>query len=57
MTQHLDPLQLWHFWHKQHSKPGRPEKGPGKTLLSICLFTYNYSPMLTFNKNIDKTVR
>jgi len=47
ITQHLDPLQLWQFWHKQHSKPGWPEKSLSKTLLIVCFFTYNYSPLFT----------
>ncbi|EEU9321444.1 hypothetical protein D3G85_25175 [Escherichia coli] len=57
ITQHLDSLQLWQFWHKQHLKPGLPEKGLSKTFLSICFFTYNYSPLFTLNKNIRNTVR
>ncbi|KJM98573.1 hypothetical protein SS18_25310, partial [Enterobacter hormaechei subsp. steigerwaltii] len=55
--QHLDSLQLWQFWHKQHLKPGLPEKGLSKTLLTVCFFTYNYSPLFTLNKNIINTVR
>jgi hypothetical protein len=47
ITQHLDSLQLWQFWHKHHSKPGLPGKGLSKTLLTVCFFTYNYSPLLT----------
>ncbi|MCK7275786.1 hypothetical protein, partial [Enterobacter hormaechei] len=57
ITQHLDSLQLWQFWHKQHLKPGLPEKGLSKTLLTVCFFTYNYSPLFTLNKNIINTVR
>ncbi|AYA13049.1 hypothetical protein AWI07_13595 [Enterobacter roggenkampii] len=57
MTQHLDSLQLWQFWHKQHPKPGWPEKGLSKTLLIVCFFTYNYSPLFILNKNINNTVR
>ncbi|MBZ6702025.1 hypothetical protein B7D68_19580 [Klebsiella pneumoniae] len=57
ITQHLDSLQLWQFWHKHHSKPGLPGKGLSKTLLIVCFFTYNYSPLFTYNKNISNTVR
>ncbi|EFN4608579.1 hypothetical protein FQG13_21700 [Escherichia coli] len=57
ITQHLDSLQLLQFWHKQHLKPGWPEKGLSKTLLTVCFFTYNYSPLFTLNKNISNTVR
>jgi len=57
MTQHLDSLQLWQFWHKHHLKPGLPEKGLSKTLLTVCFFTYNYSPLFTLNKKISNTVR
>ncbi|RWT47247.1 hypothetical protein DN464_07840 [Enterobacter cloacae] len=57
ITQHLDSLQLWQFWHKHHSKPGLPEKGLSKTLPIVCFFTYNYSPLFTLNKNISNTVR
>ncbi|PNC27269.1 hypothetical protein CK475_17675 [Enterobacter cloacae] len=56
ITQHLDSLQLWQFWHKQHSKPGLPEKGLSKTLLIVCFFTDNYSPLFTIIKNINNTV-
>ncbi|AWF33252.1 hypothetical protein CSC19_1827 [Enterobacter hormaechei] len=55
MTQHLDSLQLWQFWHKQHSKPGLPEKGLSKTLLIVYFFTDNCSPLFTINKNIINT--
>ncbi|MBD4501631.1 hypothetical protein GUG79_10555, partial [Xanthomonas citri pv. citri] len=54
---HLDSLQLWQFWHKQHSKPGWPEKGLSKTLLIVCFFTYNYSPLFTEKKKTINTVR
>ncbi|RTN22779.1 hypothetical protein EKN94_15145 [Enterobacter quasimori] len=57
ITQHLDSLQLWQFWHKHHSKPGLPEKGLSKTLLIVCFFTYNCSLLFTLNKNISNTVR
>ncbi|TCB83280.1 hypothetical protein E0L16_18305 [Enterobacter quasihormaechei] len=57
ITQHLDSLQLWQFWHKHHLKPGLPEKGLSKTLLTVCFFTYNYSPLFTLNKKISNTVR
>ncbi|WP_063864522.1 hypothetical protein, partial [Enterobacter hormaechei] len=57
ITQHLDSLQLWQFWHKQHSKPGWPEKGLSKTLLIVCFFTYNYSPLFTEKKKTINTVR
>ncbi|KTG93364.1 hypothetical protein ASV37_21435 [Enterobacter hormaechei subsp. steigerwaltii] len=50
-------MQLWQCWHKQHSKPGLPEKGLSKTLLIVCFFTYNCSPLFTLNKNISNTVR
>ncbi|AOP84707.1 hypothetical protein A3N41_04130 [Enterobacter hormaechei subsp. steigerwaltii] len=50
-------MQLWQFWHKHHSKPGLPEKGLSKTLLIVCFFTYNYSPLFTLNKNISNTIR
>ncbi|HAS1797183.1 TPA: hypothetical protein I4G66_24795 [Enterobacter cloacae] len=56
ITQHLDSLQLWQLWHKHHSKPGLPEKGLSKTLLIVCFFTDNYSPLFTINKNINNTV-
>ncbi|PQZ11603.1 hypothetical protein C5933_00210 [Cronobacter sakazakii] len=56
MTQHLDSLQLWQFWHKHHLKPGWPEKGLSKTLLIVCFFTDNCSPLFTINKNISNTV-
>ncbi|EFB2910906.1 hypothetical protein DFZ77_07250 [Escherichia coli] len=49
ITQHLDSLQLWQFWHKHHSKPGWPEKGLSKTLLSICFLlitVHHCSPSL-----------
>ncbi|KLQ99440.1 hypothetical protein ABF61_07585 [Enterobacter hormaechei subsp. steigerwaltii] len=50
-------MQLWQFWHKQHLKSCLPEKGLSKTLLIVCFFTYNCSPLFTLNKNISNTVR
>ncbi|EDS0731395.1 hypothetical protein CB363_004638, partial [Salmonella enterica subsp. enterica] len=43
-------------WHKQTLKTGWPEKGRRKTLLTVCFFTYNYSPLFTLNKKISNTV-
>ncbi|EDQ2594440.1 hypothetical protein GK93_004618, partial [Salmonella enterica subsp. enterica] len=56
-TQQHDSLPLWQKWHKQTLKPGWPEKGLRKTLLTVCFFTYNYSPLFTLNKKISNTVR
>ncbi|EDJ4952281.1 hypothetical protein GE757_22160 [Salmonella enterica] len=40
-------MPLWQKWHKQTLKTGWPEKGCRKTLLTVCFFTYNYSPLFT----------
>jgi hypothetical protein len=56
-TQQHDSLPLWQFWHKQTLKPGLPEKGLRKTLLTVCFFTYNYSLLFTEKKKISNTVR
>ncbi|EAM1270738.1 hypothetical protein D9872_15480 [Salmonella enterica] len=40
-------MPLWQKWHKQTLKPGWPEKGLRKTLLTVCFFTYNYSLLFT----------
>ncbi|PVJ74166.1 hypothetical protein C4714_24050, partial [Salmonella enterica subsp. enterica serovar Javiana] len=56
-TQQHDSLPLWQKWHKQTLKPGLPEEGLRKTLLTVCFFTYNYSPLFTLNKKISNTVR
>ncbi|EDT8754643.1 hypothetical protein ZX34_004621, partial [Salmonella enterica subsp. enterica serovar Gaminara] len=56
-TQQHDSLPLWQKWHKQTLKPGWPEKGLRKTLLTVCFFTYNYSLLFTEKKKISNTVR
>ncbi|EOC3316145.1 hypothetical protein ACI269_004094, partial [Salmonella enterica subsp. enterica serovar Newport] len=38
-------------------KPGLPEKGLRKTLLTVCFFTYNYSLLFTEKKKISNTAR
>ncbi|EEB5512683.1 hypothetical protein GJN65_12935 [Salmonella enterica subsp. enterica] len=55
-TQQHDSLPLWQKWHKWHLKPGWPEKGLSKTLLTVCFFTYNYSLLFTPKKKISNTV-
>jgi hypothetical protein len=56
-TQQHDSLPLWQKWHKQTLKTGLPEKGLRKTLLTVCFFTNNYSPLFTEKKKISNTVR
>ncbi|EFB2687022.1 hypothetical protein FHE33_20145 [Escherichia coli O157:H7] len=56
-TQQHDSLPLWQKWHKQTLKTGWPEKGLWKTLLTVCFFTNNYSPLFTGKKKISNTVR
>ncbi|PCQ01719.1 hypothetical protein CP995_33180, partial [Klebsiella pneumoniae] len=56
-TQQHDLLRLWQCWHKQDVKPGLPEKGLRKSILTVCFFTINYSPLFTIRKNIINTVR
>ncbi|WP_228006627.1 hypothetical protein, partial [Salmonella enterica] len=55
-TQQHDSLPLWQKWHKQTLKPGWPEKGLRKTLLTVCFFTNNYSLLFTLRKKISNTV-
>ncbi|EAT7909928.1 hypothetical protein F1H35_21900 [Salmonella enterica] len=55
-AQQHDSLSLSECWHKQTLKSGWPEKGCRKILLTICFFTYNYSPLFTSNKKINNTV-
>ncbi|OVW99793.1 hypothetical protein BME42_16865 [Klebsiella pneumoniae] len=55
-TQQHDLLRLWQFWHKRTSKPGLPEKGLRKSILTVCFFTYNCSLLFTLNKRISNTV-
>ncbi|EAO3285493.1 hypothetical protein FJI00_12520 [Salmonella enterica] len=55
-AQQHDSLPLSECWHKQTLKTGWPEKGRRKTLLTVCFFTYNYSPLFTINKKISNTV-
>ncbi|NTZ46379.1 hypothetical protein C3709_20770 [Lelliottia aquatilis] len=56
ITQHLDSLRLWQFWHKQGGKTRLARKRSKENPLSVCFFTDNYSPLFTFNKNISNTV-
>ncbi|MTG20567.1 hypothetical protein GJD65_24825, partial [Klebsiella pneumoniae] len=37
-------------------KPGLPEKGLRKSILTVCFFTYNCSLLFTLNKRISNTV-
>ncbi|HBZ0936994.1 hypothetical protein FK505_18440 [Klebsiella pneumoniae] len=37
--------------------PGLPEKGLRKSILTVCFFNVNYSPLFTIRKNIINTVR
>ncbi|ECD8124668.1 hypothetical protein FLF44_23465 [Salmonella enterica] len=55
-AQQHDSLPLSECWHKQTLKTGWSEKGRRKTLLTVCFFTYNYSPLFTLNKKISNTV-